>query len=261
MIIVSATTTQSAEAWRIGFTIVLGFIAVYALLPRPRRQVSPWLGCVAGAGALVAVCWLVMRPQTATVELVLFYCFRSWPSSARDARHAPKPVHAAIVRAGRAEHCGFSCCKRAFLMAATIIVYAGPSCDLLVCHHVGTARGPSDADFVARAVLGVRRRLFPARHAALLQLNYDVRALDVLLERTRRAAAGPPPARSTHRSTGLAGRRNIIARRRRPRTAIANHSRAILEDPGTVERLERCGQRAGDARPRRVGTQPANAAL
>ena len=50
-----AQATPRVDSWAIGLTLALGFVAVYALLPRPRRPLSPWLGCLAGGATTLTV--------------------------------------------------------------------------------------------------------------------------------------------------------------------------------------------------------------
>src|SRR5438477_12802816 len=59
--------------WPIGACVLLGAVAVYLLLPRPRPY-PPWIGAALGALALVLTgVWLTHTG--ASVEAVLFYLF------------------------------------------------------------------------------------------------------------------------------------------------------------------------------------------
>jgi NADH:ubiquinone oxidoreductase subunit 6 (subunit J) len=176
-------------------TIVFGFIAIYALLPRVRPAASPWLGSMAGAGALVVICWAILRPQTATVELVLFYIFSLIAIiSGGMLITLRNPVHAALSFALVVlSTCGLFLLQAApFLMAATIIVYAGAIIvTFLFVIMLAHQEGPSDADQRSREpfLASIAGFFLLGTLLYVLQLNYDTRAIDSLLKRAQRAAA------------------------------------------------------------------------
>lgn len=195
MILAQTAPTRGADLWAIGLTVALGFAAVYALLPRPRRPVSPALGFAAGAGAIVLAAWLLLRPQTATVELVLFYGFSLVAVASGGMLLALRnPVHAALSFALVVlSTCGLFLLQAApFLMAATIIVYAGAIVvTFLFVIMLAQQEGPSDADYRSREpfLACVAGFFLLGTLLYVLQLHYDTRNVDALLERTRQAAA------------------------------------------------------------------------
>jgi NADH:ubiquinone oxidoreductase subunit 6 (subunit J) len=106
---------------------VLGLVAVYLLLPRARRF-PPLYGAVAGALALLAAGWLLIRPEWNTVETMLFYLFAGLAIIFGGLMITQRnPVHAALSFAMVVlSTCGLFLLQAApFLMAATIIIYAG----------------------------------------------------------------------------------------------------------------------------------------
>jgi NADH-quinone oxidoreductase subunit J len=115
------------EDWPLLLPVVLGFLAVYWLLPRVRRD---WMvpGALAGAAALGFGGWLLIHREFATVEGVLFYAFSGIAivgAGLMLAQH--NPVRAALSFALVVlSTCGlFLLLAAPFLMAATIIIYAG----------------------------------------------------------------------------------------------------------------------------------------
>lgn len=107
--------------------VLLGGAAVYLLLPRP-RGVSPWLGAALGAVALVLGGVTLLRTTALTPEAVLFYTFSAIAIVAGTLLVTQRnPARAALAFALVVlSTCGlFLLLAAPFLMAATIIVYAG----------------------------------------------------------------------------------------------------------------------------------------
>src|SRR5207253_6655569 len=187
------------DSWAIGLTLALAFVAVYALLPRPRRPLSPWLGGLAGAGALVLGAWLLLRPQTATVELVLFYVFSLIAVvSGGMLISLRNPLHAALSFALVVlSTCGLFLLQAApFLMAATIIVYAGATVvTFLFFIMLAQQEGPSDADHRSREpFIATVPSLVPMGALLyLLQKTYDAPVLDKLLQQAEAASQSDSP--------------------------------------------------------------------
>jgi NADH:ubiquinone oxidoreductase subunit 6 (subunit J) len=115
------------DDWPLLLPVALGFLAVYMLLPRVRHD---WLvpGALAGAAALGVGGLLLIQREFATVEAVLFYSFSGIAivgAGLMLAQH--NPVRAALSFALVVlSTCGlFLLLAAPFLMAATIIIYAG----------------------------------------------------------------------------------------------------------------------------------------
>lgn len=115
------------ENWLILLPIALGFVAIYLLVPRVRRLRALWGGALAAA-ALILGALVLVRTDTIWEETVLFYAFAGIAISAGVMMIAQSnPVHAALSFALVVlATCGlFLLLAAPFLMAATIIVYAG----------------------------------------------------------------------------------------------------------------------------------------
>src|SRR5262245_31390119 len=120
-------TTPGSTFWAIVLPVALGAIAVYLLLPRPRRY-SPWLGMTAAASAVAAAGFLLFRNDRPMVETVVFYVFAIIAVVAGGLLVTQRnPVRAALSFALVVlSTCGLFLLQAApFLMAATIIIYAG----------------------------------------------------------------------------------------------------------------------------------------
>jgi NADH-quinone oxidoreductase subunit J len=106
---------------------LLGFAAIFLLLPRARRMAPIWGGLLA-ALALIAGAIILVRTQATTMEAILFYAFAGIAVAAGILMIAQSnPVHAALSFALVVlASCGLFLLQAApFLMAATIIIYAG----------------------------------------------------------------------------------------------------------------------------------------
>jgi NADH:ubiquinone oxidoreductase subunit 6 (subunit J) len=113
--------------WPVLLPTVVGLAAVYLLLPRVRRYPPLWGGVLAGLGLALAG-WLLIRTDTALPETVLFYSFAGIALvSGGLLITLSNPVHAALSFALVVlSTCGLFLLRAApFLMAATIIIYAG----------------------------------------------------------------------------------------------------------------------------------------
>jgi NADH:ubiquinone oxidoreductase subunit 6 (subunit J) len=112
--------------WPLGACVLLGAVAVYLLLPRPRPY-PPWIGGALGIVALVLTgVWLTQ--MGASVETVLFYIFAGVAIAAgvllvTQANPARAALSFALVVLST---CGLFLLQAApFLAAATVIIYAG----------------------------------------------------------------------------------------------------------------------------------------
>jgi len=113
--------------WPLLLPTVLGAVAVYWLLPRAQR-LPPVYGAVFAGLALVAAGFLLIRSEWAEVETILFYTFAGLAVLFGGLMITQKnPVHAALSFAMVVlSTCGLFLLQAApFLMAATIVVYAG----------------------------------------------------------------------------------------------------------------------------------------
>lgn len=113
--------------WPIWAVVALGFAGIYALSPAVRRSTPIWGGVLAAAAILLAGLWIVHR-EGAWPESALFYAFSFLAIVGGMLMLSQKnPVHAALAFALVVlSTCGlFLLLAAPFLMAATIIIYAG----------------------------------------------------------------------------------------------------------------------------------------
>src|SRR6266481_3718483 len=172
---------------------VLGTIGVYLLLPRPRPYPALW-GVTASGLALLLCGFTLIRSGMAAPENLLFYCFSALAIGSGVMMITQKnPVHAALSFALVVlSTCGLFLLQAApFLMAATIIIYAGAIVVtflfvIMLAQQIGT----SDADQRSREPLlsCVAGFVLLAAVLGLLQQTYGVERFDDLLARAERAA-------------------------------------------------------------------------
>jgi NADH-quinone oxidoreductase subunit J len=174
----------------------LGMAAIYLLLPRARRF-PPLYGAVAAALALFAAGRLLVRSEEILVETILFYVFAGLAVAfgglmitQRNAVHAALSFAMVVLCT-----CGLFLLQAApFLMAATIIIYAGAIVvTFLFVIMLAQQAGQSGADQLSREpfLATVAGFVLLAAFLSLLQNTYngpDVVKLDGLIERTHRAA-------------------------------------------------------------------------
>src|SRR5262245_61142288 len=138
-----------ATFWPILLPLALGLAAVYLLLPRARRYPPLWGGVLAGL-SLATGAWFIIRAEMALPETVLFYAFAGLAlASAGMMITLTNPVHAALSFAlVILSTCGVFLLNGApFLMAATIIIYAGAIVvTFLSVIMLAQQEGPSSAD-------------------------------------------------------------------------------------------------------------------
>jgi NADH:ubiquinone oxidoreductase subunit 6 (subunit J) len=116
-----------AEFWPILVPVALGLAAIYLLLPRAYRYPPLWGGLLGGLAVVVAGWWLI-HFEVASPEAVLFYAFALIAVGAAGLMLTQSnPVYAALFFALVVlSTCGlFLLLAAPFLMAATIIIYAG----------------------------------------------------------------------------------------------------------------------------------------
>src|SRR5437016_3106761 len=169
--------TLLTENWAILFVCALGLVAVYALLPRPRR-LPLLLGVGTAVLALVLAGWLVVRVGKLSLETFLFYLFAAITIVAgvllvtqqHPARAALSFVLVVLAT------CGLFLLQAApFLMAATIIVYAGAIIvTFLFVIMLAQQSGRSDADARSREpfLATITGFLLLATLLYVLKMNY-----------------------------------------------------------------------------------------
>jgi NADH-quinone oxidoreductase subunit J len=187
--------------WPVLLPTAVGLAAVYLLLPRVRHYRPLWGGALAGL-ALALGGWLLIRTDTALPETVLFYSFSGIAVVAGGLLITLRnPVHAALSFALVVlSTCGLFLLQAApFLMAATIIVYAGAIIvTFLFVIMLAQQEGFSNADYRSRepflatvagfvllgALLCVLQRTYEAP-----EQNPTLATLNKWLQRTEDAAA------------------------------------------------------------------------
>src|SRR5262249_34739061 len=115
----------AVDLWPMNLVVVLGLVAVYVLLPRPRRIIAPLGGAALAAAALVLAGGILIWGRAAPVEAVLFYAFAGIAIVSGGLLVTQRnPVHAALSFALVVlSTCGLFLLQAApFLMAATVIV-------------------------------------------------------------------------------------------------------------------------------------------
>jgi NADH:ubiquinone oxidoreductase subunit 6 (subunit J) len=138
-----------AEFWPILVPASLGLAAVYLLLPRVRRY-PPLCGGLLGGLAIVVTGWWLIHFRSVSPEAVLFYAFAGLAVLFAGLMVTQtNPVHAALSFALVVlSTCGlFLLLAAPFLMAATIIIYAGAIIvTFLFVIMLVQQHGPSSAD-------------------------------------------------------------------------------------------------------------------
>jgi NADH-quinone oxidoreductase subunit J len=141
------------ENWLVLLPPVLGFVAIYLLLPRARRM-KPLLGGVLAAVALILGAAVLIRTDPSLIESLLFYAFSGLAIASGVMMITQKnPVHAALSFALVVlSTCGLFLLQAApFLMAATIIIYAGAIVvTFLFVIMLAQQEGVSNADELSR---------------------------------------------------------------------------------------------------------------
>jgi NADH:ubiquinone oxidoreductase subunit 6 (subunit J) len=179
----------------------LGFLGVFLLLPRPRGYPVWWGACLCGAAVVVAGGMLVnARAFHDWVEALLFYAFAAVAVVGAVMLISQRnPVHAALSFALVVlSTCGLFLLQAApFLMAATIIVYAGAIIvTFLFVIMLAQQEGRSNADLRSREPFLATLASFVLLGALLyvLRQSYDTSPLDGLIARANLAADQATPA-------------------------------------------------------------------
>jgi NADH-quinone oxidoreductase subunit J len=141
------------EKWLVLLPTALGFIAIYLLLPRARRMKPLWGGVLA-ALAMIFGAAVLIRTDALLVESLLFHSFAGLAIGSGVMMITQKnPVHAALSFALVVlSTCGLFLLQAApFLMAATIIIYAGAIVvTFLFVIMLAQQEGVSNADRISR---------------------------------------------------------------------------------------------------------------
>ncbi len=193
--------------WLFVLPLIAGAAAIYLLLPRPRAYPVLW-GALLGAAALGLAGWLIVGFGALTPESFLFYVFSAAAVGFGALLVTQRnPARAALAFALVVlSTCGlFLLLAAPFLMAATIIIYAGAIIvTFLFVLMLAQQEGPSDADARSREPMLASAIGFVLLGALLyvLQLSDDSRVagpaaaageLEVQLKRTRDAEAMNDP--------------------------------------------------------------------
>jgi NADH:ubiquinone oxidoreductase subunit 6 (subunit J) len=178
--------------------VVLGLIGVYLLLPRVRPYPTIW-GAAASGLALLLAGFTLIRGGMAVPENLLFYCFSAIAIVSGTLLITQRnPVHAALSFALVVlSTCGLFLLQAApFLMAATIIVYAGAIVvTFLFVIMLAQQTGWSDADWRSREpfIATVAGFVLVGALLYLLQRTYQTPALDRLLRQVEAASQSDYP--------------------------------------------------------------------
>jgi NADH:ubiquinone oxidoreductase subunit 6 (subunit J) len=188
-----------AEFWPVLVPALLGLAALYLLVPRVRRY-PPLLGIGLGTVSLVLAGVLLVRATPDVVETGLFYAFSAVAivGGALLITHH-NPVYAALAFALVVlSTCGlFLLLAAPFLMAATVIIYAGAIIvTFLFVIMLAQQAGLDSADLRSREpfLATLAGFLLLAALLCVLRRNYDTsplhpnRALEPYLARVRQAA-------------------------------------------------------------------------
>ncbi|MFO0843159.1 MAG: NADH-quinone oxidoreductase subunit J [Gemmataceae bacterium] len=142
-----------AGEWPLLLPLLVGGLAVWLLLPRPRPY--PWyLGALAGGLSLFLAATLILRTSGVSPEVVLFYAFSGLAlvgAGMLVTQHNPARAALSFTLVVLST-CGlFLLLGAPFLMAATIIVYAGAIIvTFLFVLMLAQQAGLSDADARSR---------------------------------------------------------------------------------------------------------------
>ena len=174
------------ENWRIVVPLVLAFVGVYLLLPRWRRVHPAVGGALVGVALVLGGLWWV-RPEAVLIENALFYAFSAFAIlGAILMLSQTNPVHSALSFALVVlSTCGlFLILAAPFLMAATIVVYAGAIVvTFLFVIMLAQQEGLSNADHRTREPFFASLAGFVLLGTllAVLDRGFDTRSLDGVL--------------------------------------------------------------------------------
>jgi NADH:ubiquinone oxidoreductase subunit 6 (subunit J) len=195
MLLFGETSSTLAVPWRVLAPLVLAGVALYLLLPKPRQR-PVVVGALLGLAAVVLGGVLLTRLGRASLpESVLFYTFSALAMMGSAAMLTQRnPARAAISFALVVMNvCGLFLLQGApFLMAATIIIYAGAIIvTFLFVLMLAQQRGFSDADDRTREPFLATFSGFVLLGTLLIVIDRtypDLRAFDDLIARADAAS-------------------------------------------------------------------------
>jgi NADH:ubiquinone oxidoreductase subunit 6 (subunit J) len=185
--------------WPIGLPIILGAAAIYLLLPRPRPFPRLW-GALAAALAILSAAGFWIRAGGIRPDTILFYGFSGVAVITGGVLVTHRnPVRAALSFALVVlSTCGlFLLLAAPFLMAATIIIYAGAIIvTFLFVIMLAQQTGISDADLRSREPLLASITGFVLLGALLFVLrdSYGSEVPDKSLSQAKSVGILQPPA-------------------------------------------------------------------
>lgn len=202
-----------ANLWMLWLPLLVGGLAILLLLPRP-RPFSWFLGAVAGLASLVLGGLLLVRGTGLTPETVLFYAFAALAiTSAALLVTQQNPARAALSFTLVVLSTGglFLLLAAPFLMAATIIIYAGAIIVtflfvLMLAQQAGL--GNADARSREPELATLTGFLLLATILYVLHTGYGTAPLDALLVRAERVHAAAEEAAA---ETDPAARQQALA--------------------------------------------------
>jgi NADH-quinone oxidoreductase subunit J len=232
--------SPAGSPWSLVVPVVLGLVSVYLLLPRPRPYPA-WWGASIAALALVATGFLLIRVIGPWGYTVLFYAFSAIALIAGGLLVTQRnPVRAALAFALVVlSTCGLFLLQAApFLMAATIIIYAGAIIvTFLFVIMLAQQAGLSDADARSREPLlsCVAGFVLLAAILFVLRTSYNARDLDELLRSTELAQQ---QASAEEIQNALGDKREFLERFHREAEREAAPSEASQEMYAALNELE-----------------------
>jgi len=188
---------RMADVWPVTVPCVLGMVAIFLLLPKTGGGRTTVLGALLGVAALLVGAFLLLRTGVVSPETVLFYIFSGLAIVSGILLVTQRnPARAALAFALVVlSTCGlFLLLAAPFLMAATIIIYAGAIIvTFLFVLMLASQAGITDADARTREPLLATALGFLLLGCLVyvLQMSYEnnegVRELDKLIALTERA--------------------------------------------------------------------------
>jgi NADH-quinone oxidoreductase subunit J len=174
------------ENWLLLLPSILGFGAIYALLPKARRSM-PVLASAIALLAIVLGALILIRTDGNLVEAGLFYAFAGLAIASGGMMITQRnPVHSALSFALVVlSTCGLFLLQAApFLMAATIIVYAGAIVvTFLFVIMLAQQEGPSSADHRSREpfLASLAGCILLGSLVCILHKTHDTQKLDTMV--------------------------------------------------------------------------------